>query len=92
VQRELYGDDLHSRMLARITQPTTVLRAPLGLQAEPPGLYAPGVLNAFTADVPQLTVIEVPDVNHYTVLMTRPGVDAVADVVRRAVPRVPSPA
>lgn len=92
VQPELYGDDLFRRLLTRIPQPTTVLRAPLGLQAEPPGLYAPGVLNTFTADVPQLAVIEVPDVNHYTVLMTRPGVDAVADVVQRAVTRLPSPA
>ena len=79
-------------MLARITQPTTVLRAPLGLQAEPPGLDPPGALNAFSADVPQLEVVEVPDVNHYTILMTRPGVDAVADVVRRAATRLPSPA
>ena len=92
VQKELFGTDLHRQMLARITQPTTVLRAPLGLQAAPPGLYAPGVLNGFTADLPQLEVVEVPDVNHYTILRTRPGVDAVADVVQRAVTRLPSPA
>jgi hypothetical protein len=34
--------------------------------------------------VPQLEVLEVPDVNHYTVLMTSPGVEQVADVVRTA--------
>ena len=84
-QKELFGSDAYSRALRDVHQPTTVLRAPLGLQAEPPGLYPPGVLNAFTADIPQLEVIEVPDVNHYTIVMTRPGVDRVADAIRDAV-------
>lgn len=88
-QKELFGSDWYSRVLERIAQPTTVLRAPLGLLAEPPGLYAPGVLNGFTADVPQLEVVEVPDVNHYTIVMASPGVDAVAAVVRGAVDRLP---
>jgi lipase len=90
-QRELFGSDVYNRALTEMHQPTTVLRAPLGLLAEPPGLYAPGALNAFTADVPQLQVVEVPDVNHYTILMTSPGVDAVADAVRTAISRLPSP-
>jgi pimeloyl-ACP methyl ester carboxylesterase len=84
-QRELFGSDPYLDALHRVQQPVTVLRAPLGLQAEPPGLYAPGALDAFTSDVPQLEVVEVPDVNHYTIVMTRPGVDRVADAVRAAV-------
>jgi pimeloyl-ACP methyl ester carboxylesterase len=84
-QRELFGSDSYLDALHRVQQPVTVLRAPLGLQAEPPGLYAPGALDAFTSDVPQLEVVEVPDVNHYTIVMTRPGVDRVADAVRAAV-------
>ena len=31
-----------------------------------------------------LEVREVPDVNHYTILMTSPGVEQVADAVRAA--------
>lgn len=84
-QQELFGPDWYVDALHRVHQPTTVLRAPLGLQAEPPGLYPPGALNAFTSEIPQLEVIEVPDVNHYTIVMTRPGVDLVADAVRAAV-------
>jgi pimeloyl-ACP methyl ester carboxylesterase len=86
-QRELYGPDWYVEALHRVRQPTRVLRAPRGLRDEPPGLYPPGVLNAWTADVPQLEVVEVPDVNHYTIVMTRPGVDRVADAVRAAVTR-----
>lgn len=86
-QRQLFGDDFFVRMLRRIEQPVTVLRAPLGLQAEPPGLYAPGVLEGFARLVPQLEVVEVPDVNHYTIVMTRPGVDRVAEAVGAAVAR-----
>ena len=87
-QKELFGSEFYDRMLGRITQPTTVLRASLGLQAEPPGLYAPGVLNGFTRLVPQLEVVEVPDVNHYTIVMTSPGVDQVATAVQAAVDRL----
>lgn len=86
-QRELFGPDWYRAALRQVHQPTTVLRAPLGLHAEPPGLYAPGVLQTFAADVPQLRVVEVPDVSHYTILMTRPGADRVAEVVRSATAR-----
>lgn len=86
-QRELFGPDWYRAALRQVHQPTTVLRAPLGLQAEPPGLYAPGVLQTFTADIPQLRIVEVPDVNHYTILMTRPGADRVAEAVRSAIAR-----
>ena len=41
------GPDWYLAAMHRVRQPTTVLRAPLGLQAEPPGLYAPGVLEGW---------------------------------------------
>jgi lipase len=87
-QKELFGPGWYLDALHRVHQPITVLRAPRGLQDEPPGLYAPGVLDACTTDVPQLEVVEVPDVNHYTIVMARPGVDRVADAVRAAVTRL----
>jgi pimeloyl-ACP methyl ester carboxylesterase len=83
-QAQLYGSPFHLAALRSLQQPVTFLRAPRGLQDEPPGLYAPDLVPAFTGLVPQLEVLEVPDVNHYTVLMTSPGVEQVADVVRTA--------
>lgn len=84
---EQFGPDWYRSELARVRQPVTVLRAPLGLLAEPPGLYAPGVLEGFRALVPQLRIVEVPDVNHYTLVMTSPGVEHVAEAVREVRPR-----
>jgi lipase len=83
-QAQLYGSPLHLAALRSLQQPVTFIRAPRGLQDEPPGLYAPGLVPAFTDLVPQLEARDVPDVNHYTVLMTSPGVEQVADVVRTA--------
>lgn len=83
-QAQQYGSPVHLAALRSLQQPVTFLRAPRGLQDEPPGLYAPDRVSAFTSLVPQLEVFEVPDVNHYTILMTSPGVEHVADVVRAA--------
>jgi pimeloyl-ACP methyl ester carboxylesterase len=83
-QAQLYGSAFHLEALRALQQPVTFVRAPRGLQDEPPGLYAADLVPAFSASVPQLAVVEVPDVNHYTVLMTSPGVGRVADVVRAA--------
>ncbi|MGN6743099.1 MAG: alpha/beta fold hydrolase [Amnibacterium sp.] len=78
---EQLGFDWYHRAMAGLRQPVTVLRAPLGLLADPPGIYPPGVLEGFRAEIPQLEVVEVPDVNHYTLMMTSPGVDRVAEAV-----------
>jgi lipase len=81
---ELYDPAWYRDALRNLRMPVTVLRAPLGLMAEPPGLYPPGKLDAAVDHVPQLRVIEVPDVNHYTIAMTDRGAAAVADAVRAA--------
>ncbi len=86
-QVELYGSDWYLDALHALQQPVTVLRAPLGLQAEPPGLYAPGRLEEFRQDVPHLQIVEVPDVNHYTIAMAPRGAARVADVVHAALDR-----
>lgn len=54
------------------------LRAPLGLLAEPPGLYPPPHLEAWAAGQPGFRWEEVPDVNHYTITLGPSGADAVA--------------
>lgn len=62
--------------------PITFLRAPRGLlNAEP--LYAESHIVAFAAAHPRLTVVEVPDVNHYTIVMNPRGAGAVAAAIGR---------
>jgi hypothetical protein len=70
--------------LDELAAETLVLRAPRGLLNEPGGLYAPGYLDDWAEKLPALTVREIPDVNHYTIIMGAPGVAAVADTVRAA--------
>jgi lipase len=81
---ELYGPSWYVDALRGLRMPVAVLRAPLGLLAEPPGLYPPGRLDAAVSLVPQLRVVEVPDVNHYTILLGDDGAEAVATAVRAA--------
>jgi pimeloyl-ACP methyl ester carboxylesterase len=79
---ELYGPPWYIAALGALRMPVTVLRAPRGLtDAEP--LYEPGALEGFRGLVPQLEVVEVADVNHYTILFADRGASAVADAVRR---------
>lgn len=77
---DLYGSPWHLEALRRLDIPAPMLRAPRGLLDEPGGLY-PG-LPAHPPLAPTMTVTEVPDVNHYTILMSDPGAGAVADALR----------
>jgi lipase len=72
------------KALDELAVDTEVLRAPRGLLNEPPGLYPPGYLDAWAAKLPALRVREVPDVNHYTIIMGEAGAGAVAESVRAA--------
>lgn len=74
---ELYGPDWYLDALRSLRMPVTVLRAPRGLtDAEP--LYPAGALEGFRELVPQLEVVEVDDVNHYTILFADRGAVRVA--------------
>jgi pimeloyl-ACP methyl ester carboxylesterase len=76
-----FGPDWYRDAMHRLRVPVTALRAPRGLlDAEP--LYPPGRIEEFRADIPQLAVVEVGDVNHYTITMSARGAGAVAEVVR----------
>lgn len=61
---------------------TLFLRAPLGLLAQPPGLYPSVQLEGWAETYSNLTWSEVPDVNHYTIVLGASGADAVAAAVR----------
>jgi pimeloyl-ACP methyl ester carboxylesterase len=57
--------------------PITFLRARRGMLNQPEGLYPAEYVTDFASRHPNLHVIEVPDVNHYTIVMNRVGADAV---------------
>lgn len=81
-ESELVHDDVE-RALEALAVPTTVVAASYGLLAsDAPPLYSDDQLDAFAASHDGVRVVRVPDVNHYTILLTDRGVDAVATVVR----------
>jgi lipase len=75
--RDLYGSKVILDALAHLPAHTTLLTAPRGLVNTTP-LYAPAVVERIKKEMPDLTVTEVPDVNHYTIVMGEPGARAVA--------------
>lgn len=79
---DLYGADWYLDALGSLSMPVTVLRAPRGLLDEEGGLYAPGRIDRIRDLVPQAVIVEVPDVNHYTILMSDAGAAVVADAIR----------
>ena len=68
---------------ATVTQPVTFLRAPRGLLNADP-LYTPDVLADFASRHPLLSVLEVPDVNHYTIVLNSRGSGAIAAAITQA--------
>ena len=78
---ELRSGDVE-RALGHLAQPVVLVRAPLGMFNQEPPLYPDPVVAAAGGRIPQLTDVLVPDVNHYTILLTRRGARAVADVIR----------
>ena len=62
--------------------PRVFLHAPRGFADDPPGLYPQPAVDAFATRWPDLDVRPVPDVNHYTIVLSRRGAAAVADAVR----------
>lgn len=81
---DLYGSDWHLEALAGLAIPAPLLRAPRGLLDEPGGLYP--ALPAHPPLAPTMTVADVDDVNHYTILMSDRGAGVVADRIRATLP------
>jgi pimeloyl-ACP methyl ester carboxylesterase len=69
----------------RLSVPVEMLRALRGLQNEPTPMIAPELAAKWVAGAPdQRRVTEVPDVNHYTLVMGQAGARAVAQAIVRA--------
>lgn len=81
---ELYGPDWHLAALKRLEIPATLLRAERGLLDEPGGLYP--TLGTHPPLAPTLSVVDVVDINHYTILMTERGAAVVADALAALLP------
>lgn len=61
----------------------SLMTAPRGLLNQAPGLYSPSEVERWSAALPAVTFRQVPDVNHYTIVMGRTGASAVAGEVLR---------
>jgi lipase len=69
----------------RMAVPVELLRAPRGLQNEPSPLIPADLAAAWAQAAPgQRRVVDVPDVNHYTIVMGARGAGAVAQAIVRA--------
>jgi lipase len=87
---ELFNGEFVPAMLADLAehrQPVTLMTAPRGLLNQTPGLYSPSEIERWRAELPAVTIREVPDVNHYTIVMGTAGANAVARELRSEVRR-----
>jgi lipase len=62
--------------------PRIFLHASRGFADDPPGLYPQPTVDEHAVRWPDLDVRHVPDVNHYTLVLSRRGAEAVAGAVR----------
>jgi len=83
---ELYGTPEVDAAVAATRPGTTLLTAPRGLQNEVPPLYPQSRLDHWAAELPGLTIVEVPDTNHYTIVMAPAGAAVVAEHARLLTP------
>jgi pimeloyl-ACP methyl ester carboxylesterase len=67
------------RAVHRLQCPARLMWAERGLQDEPQGLYDEDRLTLAGLDSGRIAVERVPDVNHYTILLSRAGARRVAD-------------
>jgi pimeloyl-ACP methyl ester carboxylesterase len=73
------------RPVHRMVVEAEMLLAPRGLQNDPNRMIPPELARAWASAAPERRrVLEVPDVNHYTIVMGASGSDAVAQSIVRA--------
>ena len=85
---ELFGGSEYEAAMAAVAVPVTFLRAPRGLLDEPLALYPPQAVQEARSDLPQMSVVEVDDVNHYTIILGSAGAQAVATEVLTTMSRL----
>ncbi len=78
---DLLGPDRSAGWAARLPDGTLFLRAPRGMMDDPGGLYPEALVEQHRRTYPGIRFRDVPDTNHYTVVMSDPGARAVADAL-----------
>ena len=81
-QLDMLESTVFAEAVERPRHPRVFLHAARGFADDPPGLYPQATVDVFAARWPDLDVRPVPDVNHYTIMLSRRGAAAVADAVR----------
>ena len=79
-----FGGGVVADSLAALTHPVRLLVAPRGLLDDPPGLYDQSARARAHAEYPFVQISQVPDVNHYTIVLSPQGAKAVVGAVRAA--------
>ena len=80
-ESDLRGAEVHEA-LGRLEQPMVFVRATRGVFNQEPPLYTEDCVAAWTQKLPQLSSVTVPDVNHFTILLSERGAAAVAGIVK----------
>jgi pimeloyl-ACP methyl ester carboxylesterase len=81
-QRDLLSGPAFAEAVDGPLPPRVFLHASRGFADDPPGLYPQPTVDEYAARWPDLDVRHVPDVNHYTIVLSRRGAAAVARAVR----------
>jgi lipase len=84
-ETQLVGDGV-ARALDALAHPAVLVRAAGGMMGGPPPLYSEAWTARWQRRVPGLRSLVVPGVNHYTIVFTERGAEAVARVVHDELP------
>jgi pimeloyl-ACP methyl ester carboxylesterase len=80
--RDLFlGQSIIEAAVRAVKCPVALLRAPRGLFDEPGGLLPAALVEQWAPAFADLTVTTVPDTNHYSIMLGRPGPEAVAAAI-----------
>lgn len=80
---DILTDEVATTALARTTLPSTFLRAPRDLLDQPPGFHDPDLTADVLGDLDHVELVEVDDVNHYSIVFTVHGIAAVVAAVEQ---------
>ena len=84
--RDIMTGTAHRVAIEEMSRPVQWLTASRALLGEKPGLYPLDLLLHWRERYPLLAVHPVPDVNHYTIVLSRAGSEAIAAAVLRSAP------
>ncbi|MBW9213265.1 alpha/beta fold hydrolase [Mumia sp. zg.B53] len=82
---DLNGGAAPVQALARLRHRTLFVTVPRGLLDDEPGLYSDDRIPALLAGTPSVRHCRVDGLNHYTLVLSAPGADAVAGLIREEI-------